>query len=74
MSPCNKFRLIFGSVINVDTSCYNLKKNKENNKIFYPSKRLAQDGEDTGSFRIKEMENFLSHHKEMVNSNYLVKY
>ena len=46
---------------------YNVKKNKENNKIFYPSKRLAQDGEDTGSFKIKEMENFLSHHKEMVN-------
>ena len=43
-------------------------------EYFFHSKRLAQDGEDTGSFKIKEMENFLSHHKKMVNSNYLVKY
>ena len=41
------------------------------NKIVFHSKRLARDGEDTGSFKIKEMENFLSHHKELVNSNLL---
>ena len=29
MSPCNESRLIFGSVINVDISWYNLEKNKE---------------------------------------------
>ena len=67
MLPCNESRLIFGSMINVDTSCYNLENKKKNNEILFHSKRLAQDGEDTGSFKIKEMENFLSHHKEMVN-------